>query len=77
MEIINGWKGLIENNVTQNVSFEGCQISEPTIEEIMIFLERGEVNEKLMSIGGLAMAFDTLIKDSQLDDGLKSELSSM
>lgn len=44
----NGYfEGLIENNVTQNVSFEGCQISDPTIEEIMIFLERGGVNEKL------------------------------
>jgi len=33
----------------------------------------GEINEKLMSIGGLAMAFDALIKDSDLTDGVKSE----
>lgn len=33
----------------------------------------GEINEKLMSIGGLAMAFDTLVKDSDMDDKSKSE----
>jgi len=33
----------------------------------------GEVNEKLMSIGGLAMAFETLAKESSLDDKTKSE----
>ncbi len=33
----------------------------------------GEINEKLMSIGGLSMAFETLIKDSELDDKQKSE----
>lgn len=33
----------------------------------------GEINEKLMSIGGLSMALDTLIKDSSLDEQTKNE----
>jgi len=33
----------------------------------------GEINEKLMSIGGLAMAFEALAKESDLDDKTKSE----
>ena len=33
----------------------------------------GEINEKLMSIGGLAMAFETLVRDSDMPDNDKSE----
>lgn len=33
----------------------------------------GEINEKLMSIGGLSLAFEALIKDSSLEDTIKSE----
>lgn len=33
----------------------------------------GEINEKLMSIGGLAMAFETLVKESNMDDNAKND----
>ena len=33
----------------------------------------GEINEKLMSIGGLSLAFESLIKESNLNDTTKSE----